>query len=300
MQPIRCKQFLIGLPGAGKTTYLAALWHVVTTEFDGALRLKRLSGDQGYLHRIRDLWADVNQLERTKPAHEQVVAMLLEKPGGDSSTEVILPDLSGESFAIQWWGDREITLEHDLLLQDSVGGLLLIHPDRVREETMIVEAEPMVSRVQATLSDQDSDALAPNAIVTETAQHAPLAPWVPEMAPTQVQLVELLQFVAARNTVRPMRLGVIVSAWDRVAEAAGPAVTPMGWVSERLPLLEQYLSANPETFTTAFFGVSAQGGGLDNAEKLRTVIRPTDRIIVVGESSLDRHDVSGPVSWVMA
>lgn len=301
MEPNRCKQFLLGLPSAGKTTYLAALWHVVnSTELDGALRLKSLTGDQGYLHRIRDLWADANPLGRTMPAHEQVIAMLLERPGEDSSTELILPDLSGESFAIQWWADREMAREHELQLRDSVGGLLLIHPDKIREETLIVEAQPIVSAVQATISERDSQTTSATSQATETLEDSQLEPWEPEMAATQVQLVETLQFVAARNPVRPMRLGVIVSAWDRVVETDSPKVTPIQWVTKRLPLLEQYLLANPETFTTAFYGVSAQGGGLDNAQQLRTVVRPTDRIIVVGDASLNTHDISAPISWVMA
>ena len=60
------KQFMIGLPGAGKTTFLAALWHVIeSSEIEGQLVLAKLvDGDNTYLNNIRDSWADAKALER--------------------------------------------------------------------------------------------------------------------------------------------------------------------------------------------------------------------------------------------
>jgi stage III sporulation protein SpoIIIAA len=51
-------QLIIGLPETGKTTFLAALWHVVTSEeVNESLRLERLHGDSKYLNEISAKWA---------------------------------------------------------------------------------------------------------------------------------------------------------------------------------------------------------------------------------------------------
>ena len=64
--------FLIGLPEAGKTTFLAALYHVVESgEIQSSLRLEQRHGDYRHLNTVRDQWADANPLERTKIPDEQ-------------------------------------------------------------------------------------------------------------------------------------------------------------------------------------------------------------------------------------
>ena len=50
------KQFytIIGMPSSGKTTFLAALWHLITSgELDPSLTLERLEGDYYYLNLSR-------------------------------------------------------------------------------------------------------------------------------------------------------------------------------------------------------------------------------------------------------
>src|SRR5713101_5555724 len=131
------KQFVIGLPLAGKTTVLAALWHVVNSgEVDGSLDLEILHGDQEYLNEIRDLWADANILERTKIGHERFVSMRLKKPDRNHSTEIIFPDLSGESFELQWT-QRWMKSEHVELTREAIGGLLLVHAEQKYRETLM-------------------------------------------------------------------------------------------------------------------------------------------------------------------
>src|SRR5690606_21208825 len=86
------KQFMLGLPGAGKTTYLAALWHVIESEdVDSALRLAHLHGEHGYLNSIRGKWLDVQHLDRTKTHDQNIVRMLLTDPVAKVSTEVVIP-----------------------------------------------------------------------------------------------------------------------------------------------------------------------------------------------------------------
>jgi hypothetical protein len=82
-------------------------------------------------------------------------------------------------------------------------------------------------------------------------------PWESQKAPTQVQLIELLQFIVAQEYFRPpFKLAVVVSAWDMLV---GLGNSPKHWVSSQLPMLSQYLESNELTFQPSFYGLSAQG-----------------------------------------
>ncbi len=301
MRASSSKQFLIGLPSAGKTTFLAALWHVVETgEVQGALKLSRLHGEKEYLNKIRNLWADAHPLERTSVSGEQIVSMLLEETQGESTTEVFFPDMSGESFELQW-RHRRTTKQYAQLLQDTAGGLLLIHPEYVRPETLISDVERIVRRT-AEGANQPAIQTEPETRQDGEDRGADAGSYDAYdsgLAPTQAKLVDLLQSVALISKQSPIRLAVVISAWDRVIDTEGDQVAPIAWVAKRLSLLKQYLTANSEIFDVRFFGVSAQGGELSEAEELRKVPRPSDRIIVVEEDLSKSHDISKPVRWVM-
>jgi len=290
------RQFLLGLPATGKTTFLAALWHVVNSaEVNGALKLKRLHGNQKHLNEIRDLWSDVRALERTKVGSEKFISMLLKDSNNNSVTEAIFPDLSGESFISQWV-HRKMKIDHAELVREATGGLLLIHPDTVIEETVIPKTEPIIESMRAEMQKDKPAAVEANQISDATAnQMIAEVDWNPEKTPTQIQLVDILQFIAALNTRRPIKLAVVVSAWDRITNTTQPSK----WIENRLPLLSQYLTANKEIFLKESYGISAQGGNLDEADKLRENVRPSDRIRVVRNDLSESHDITIPIQWIM-
>jgi hypothetical protein len=288
----KCKQFLIGLPGAGKTTYLAALWHVVSSsEITGSMQLVRMHGDQAHLNHISQLWADTQELLRTTVAAEQYTSMILTDPMKGDSTEIVFPDLSGESFRSQWT-DRQISAEQAELLQQAAGGLFLVHPETISEPHLITNIAPIVEGLRPS---PDSVGAPPSSRGEADTGCLTTPEWDPEDAPTQTQLVDLLQFVASLNTKRPIRIAVIISAWDLVKERESPEK----WLRKRLPLLWQYLASNTESFAAAFYGVSAQGGSLAEAGELQKKQHPSDRIRVVENDLSESHDITLPVKWVM-
>ena len=72
------------------------------------------------------------------------------------------------------------------------------------------------------------------------------------------------------------------------------------WIKTEVPLLYQYLAANVETFAYRVYGVSAQGGDLnDDIDSLTNYARQTERIAVVGPE-VGAHDLTGIVKWVMS
>ena len=121
-------------------------------------------------------------------------------------------------------------------------------------------------------------------------------PWSPALTPTQVKLVEILQFLRVRAFLnRPLPLALIVSAWDLIQNGEVPSL----WFKKRLPLLSQFLEANAETTPFTVFGISAQGGELARANDLQKHTRASDRIVVTAQQATTAHDITAPLKWLL-
>ncbi len=278
------KQLLIGLPGTGKTTFLAALWHLVEScEVPTNLKLERLEGNREHLNRICEDWLQFRPMGRTAITPETLVSMRLVEQGGGESTEVFFPDISGELFNLQW-KERRCSPAFFALARESAGVLLFVHPDTVRDPIRVDEVIPIV---------QDLQGGRPGG----TDASEPTVPWDPDLAATQVKTVELLQLlVRAPFERRRLRLALVVSAWDLVTEQR---ISPAAWVGSRLPLLDQYLRANGDVYETRVFGVSAQGGDLSrDKERLQRQALPSGRIMVADGQTIS-HDLTLTVQWTM-
>jgi hypothetical protein len=237
---------LIGLPGTGKTSFLAALWYMVDqATVDCALVLDKLDGDITYLNQIRQSWLDYKAVHRTYSDSEKVVSMRLKHRSNGSAVKLTFPDLSGESFRLQWT-ERQFTANYDKLLREAHGAILFIHPDTVVKPNRIDMVDELLS---GQWEGDEKMAAAPAGSFGR--------PWESQKAPTQVQLIELLQFIVAQEYFRPpFKLAVVVSAWDMLV---GLGNSPKHWVSSQLPMLSQYLESNELTFQPSFYGLSAQG-----------------------------------------
>lgn len=287
------KLLVVGLPRTGKTTFLAALWDVVGSgEVAGSMKLERLSGDQQHLNDLRDLWADCHEVPRTRTANERVVSMTLRETRTNITSEIVFSDMSGESFERQWT-ERVWTPEYEAHVQDAAGVLLFIHPHKVREPALIRDARCLMQRIQGVTAQQEKDR------GTEDDKGEQTVPAEPRFAATQVQLVELLQFIDRRRPKKEgFRVAVVISAWDLVLKVE-KRKTPEAWLAERLPLLEQYLRAHSDEIPFRIYGVSAQGGDIEEeAERLRTSHRASDRIIVA-HGKEQSPDITAPVRWAM-
>jgi len=133
-------------------------------------------------------------------------------------------------------------------------------------------------------------------------------PWVAKFAPTQVQVVDLLQMLRTPPLdVGPRRLAIVLSAWDKVAPEG---MTPSGLLHERMPLLRQYLSNSDHAYAWRVFGVSAQGGDYEplpeakaewSPEKVEALLqldKASDRIQIVADRAAS-HDLTEPIAWLM-
>jgi hypothetical protein len=290
----------VGLPQTGKTTYLAALWHVTESEeVQGSLRLEKVSDEAKHLNNIRNEWLSFQKLTRTIPGQEQPVSLWFRNEQGVTG-EVSFPDLSGEQFE-KAWTKRNWPRAYDELIGSAQGLLLFIHPGTVKEPTSIADMQ----KYAEAAFPEDAEADANAAILRDSDRTVePTEEWDAEKAPTQVQLVDLLQFVHRRSKSEfPIRLAVIISAWDVVGDKYGDRYAgesgAQGWLRDRLPYLDQFLRANPEFLIVRTYGVSAQGGDLNkDREALQRFERASERILIQGPNCVP-HDISEPVRWCL-
>jgi len=278
---------VIGLPGSGKTTYLAALWHLVTAnDIATQLKLSQLgAGSRKHLNEIASRWQNAVQQDRTYLQGLKLVRMHLNDEAGHDFV-VSFPDVPGEEYR-KMWEDREI----DIAVQEtltSAGVLFCIHADTINQPNWIVDEAAMLNMLGLPV-------VASKAI-----------DWHPQFAPTQVQVVDILQMLRSPPLdIGPRRLAIILSVWDK---ASGEGLTPDAYLAQKMPLLNQYLSANADGWKVQVFGVSAQGGDYDDvdpgtersedARRLRELDKASTRIDVVNEKS-HTHDLTAPLAWLM-
>jgi hypothetical protein len=235
---------MIGLPASGKTSFLAAFWFMVDQmAVQCGFTINKLVGERKYLNQICDAWLQLKPVPRNQFGFQKLVSMSLNSRATNTPIALQFPDLSGETFR-QQWAKRQLTVSYDSLLRVSGGALLFVSPDIVKPHRL------------DTLEELAK--LVPNA--ADDASAVPKRPkdWDIEKAPTQIQLVELLQAIATRDYFRPrFRLALVVSAYDRVISGYSE---PKDFVAKELPLLSQFLRSNSDLFDVMVFGVSAQGG----------------------------------------
>ena len=282
---------IMGLPASGKTTFLAALWHLVeSNETECRLRLDRWEGDLSYLNRIAEAWRNFEKVPRTSQVGDvDVVIHLVDRETGVRGS-AFFPDLAGETFDAQVEARRcRPHFVEDVADDDGI--LLFVSADAKGDALSIVELNAAMPPVPAGAPEADAGAALPPA-------ERP-AEWSPRLVPGQVRVVQRVSdLLRAPFEPRRRRLAVMVSAWDL---AAGAGVDPDGWLATRMPLVHQFLRSNGSSFDHRVWGVSAQGVSLDDGPAVDEAARltPSRRIRIVGPDG-DGHDLTSPLVWLMS
>lgn len=280
-----------GMPASGKSTFIAALTHLLTAEqVPTELRLSRLSENEAHLSRLEKLWLDASRLDRTKASSEQWVSFFVEDSESGIVSELSVPDLRGELFA------QPATLGRcDKRLWDALvecDGLLLFTNANARTDDMMIDQISLVIDAFADSSDEGREVKSGEG---GDERASPIsAKFSADDIPEEAKLVEFLQAMNRYPISRKFRrLALIVSAWDVVEEADPPA-----WMSSCRPMLDQYLKNAGQFWEVRIYGVSAQGGCLPSDQgRLKAVRRPGERVQVVG-IDVSPHDLTSIVKWV--
>ena len=280
---------VVGLPGSGKTTFLAALWHLVFgREMPIKMELHNIArGNQTHLNAIADRWLRAEVQDRTDVGGDQVVSLnLLDEK--KHPVQITFPDVAGEVFS-QMWEQRECEPDAAEMLRNG-NVLLFINAPRIQAPHWVHELSQQVAALGGGVDEPDEEPVS----------------WDPKLAPTQVQLVGLLTMLSEFPLDSgPRKLCVILSAWDK---ARGEGLVPAAFLEAKLPLLNQYLQTNSAQWEWQVYGVSAQGGDYDDkaagkpgnveAAELRKINNPAERIFLTLDGKTSSHDLTIPIGWL--
>lgn len=293
---------VLGFQASGKTTFAAALWHLVDSREinDTALVKGRHNGDFQYLERIATAWAAGWAVDRTRSQEWLPIAINLRHLFSETDVRLSFVDIAGETVE-RIFATREVDERVEPLIREASGILLFVSALRPQDDDSIVDlylAYPDEAPPEPAdeLAEAGSNAAAAAALVETVAFKV-------EMTPHQVQLVDLLDaFYDDPLEMRPARIAVIISAWDR----AHGASVPEDWLQDHMPLLSQYLATHGDEFETRIYGISAQGGHVPSKEN---PAEPSDRVELLKQPEASRrirvvghgagyHDLTHPIAWL--
>jgi double-GTPase-like protein len=286
-EPERPRLVFLGLPRTGKSTFLGALWALIQSPVERSLRESDFSGDRSYVQRLAEQVARGEELDRTAlDADEELAVEVAFDPEGIA--ELRIPDTSGEALRVL--AERRIWYPRLLAAcTDATAILIFVHPERLRLPQRIAVA------VAGAGVETEADERAPG----EIEFHPPdgVRFQAQEHECTAAELIDVFENLAELWSERPpVRVGVVVSAWDRVE--GEPKPTPHEWMAARLPGVLSTLESNRDVAEFAVFGVSAQGGRLEDRGALLAKGEICDRVF-----ASDRNgravSLAEPIRWAI-
>ena len=271
------KCFIAGLPSAGKTTFLAALWNLINHDSDAKLKLNKIENGQ-YLASLSNKWANMEPLERTVPSGEQAnISIKLELPN-KITFDLQLPDLSGETFQSQY-EMREISEEVMKYIEDADAVLFFINVNSIKLLGLISEQTFLRTSTPATNND----------IVNRNPK---------EDDPIQIQVIELLQFILFIRKNKMLKIGFMFSAWDLIKSNLND-IKPEQFLEKQMNMLWQFCQSNDDIIKYQTWGISAQGGSFNEKDLLLDKEYPYERIFVEGNDGYQGCDLTLPLYLLM-
>lgn len=283
---------MAGMPKTGKSTFLGALYHVLETGAESAIRLDVLPAARQHLEGLRKRWLRVEPEDRTSKASPVLNDLMLRTDEKAALLSLRWPDLSGEYFD-DMVRNRTLNAEVAKILEEATALLMFVHPDTVTQQPRIHD----VNRA-ATGAGSEEDGPAKGEGRSD-AREAEQIEWNPMMVPGQVLVVELLQMLLDYHLAnRISKISIVLSAWDVVPRNVQ---SPKEYVRAHLPLLHQFIKANEDRYQIKAFGVSALGGDAHkDKEVLQAKIEPAHRIQVVDEGGAAVADgILAPLRWLI-
>ena len=288
--PMQEREILVmGLPKAGKTTFIAALWHVVSSrELPSELQMGELQPSRDHLNSLAKSWRECVPVGRTILGKDRIVTMNLETLDGTRAFRITLPDTSGEAFR-RIFESRRWTVSFGETVDKSTALMFFVHPDSLVAPQRINDGVEKAVGIMESVSDAVENQDSPN-----STDKSP--PWEAHRASPQSKVLELLQLVIRARKARPLRIVMVISAWDLVKDKK---LSPEKWLEREAPLVWQFLAANKEKRPCSIYGISAQGDDYgQHADKLREFIKPSQRISVVSDHQTS-NDITKPLLWAV-
>ncbi len=274
------KILFCGLPSSGKTTFLGALSYLAeNNEVDKELELVGLPTERYFFNELAEQWVCCEPMLRTKVSSSEKIEMTLKK--NDQLFLIEMPDLSGETWS-ELWAEHELDTKLISFLNETSGIVFFIHADKL----------------VAPMSICDESSIAQQELSCNT-DNLKFEKWNPtEHTPTQSIVVDLLKKISSQLEGCNKKLAIVLSAWDTITDGS----SPIGFIEKELPLLFQYLDCKFDYEYVDIFGVSAQGGNLDEKKEkgiLLDIDEPSKRIKITKNGTVYSEDLTQILSWVV-
>lgn len=260
--------YIIGMPDSGKTSFIGALgYFLITNDINVSTFCLDKVNDMDYISQVAEQWAKCEKAIRTnKTAFYNISLNLFNKENGNK-VNISMPDQSGEIFR-HIINDRFIVKEKYKQLFECDEIWIFINPSRIKKDALIPDIPEEIRNETDKKIEMTSES------------HLNI----------QAEYVQILQYLCfIRKSITNLK--VVISAWDMYPKYRLPEQV----LKDKVPLVWQYLYTNKEHFKCEYWGISAQGGDLNDKkvkEKLSDYDNQIERIIVINHLGEKSNDIT--------
>lgn len=273
------KCFIAGLPDAGKTTYIAALWDIIKRKSKGLdLEFSTTPENTTYLNEIWEYWVSMKKIERSKTPVPDDITINVKRVTDGVELVLDMPDFMGEQF--------QKIIDHTL-------------PENIQQ--WIGQSDRMLYLINNLTDSLKDDMEDDSALGTEVVDRADEKKQATILAPEKMlqasQNMMVLKYIANHAKIKKVAIGL--SAWDL---KMNKGESPEEYLKHRSPMLYNFICYH---FTErVFFGVSAQGFDYkDIKEKgadMRDKARKSNRAFIVFDKEEDpSNDLTKPLNYLI-
>ena len=274
------KCFIAGVPDAGKTTYIAALWDIIKRN-GSHLELQFTTNPENttYLNEIWEYWVSMKKIERSNIPVPDDITINVKRTKDGEELELDIPDFMGEQF--------QKIIDHTL-------------PDNIKQwieqsDRMLYFINVLDDNIKDDMEQGDDQAEEDTDRDTEK-KKAPLL--APEKMMQASQNMMVLKYIA--NHAKMKRVAIGLSAWD-IKMKGGK--TPEEFLKQRSPALYNFIKWHFKD--CVFFGVSAQGFDYKEKNKraaeMKEKARNSDRAFIVFDQEKEpSSDLTKPLNYLIS
>lgn len=276
--------FMAGMPGSGKTTYLASLWTLLSEGCVSTMYKKEVGvmpEDCATLNQIAQEILSYKDIERTKIGEKVKLSIPLKDENG-ADVFLCIPDLAGEVFR-NLVEDRQLPKETVSRLREADCILFFTYYKNMSYEKRILDGSyDTVNREYTNDENKDDQTSASLDNQINKKRDANES----EVVELLLSLLELL-----KKSKKLVNIRFIMSAWDMVEKEYGNEILPEEFAKKKFPLLYQCIYSNQDRMNFEFWGVSAIGGNLADRDDIKRIQSEESKAIKVvapsGEQSND-------------
>ncbi len=225
---------LAGLPAAGKSTYIAALWATTKrTDCNYVLKCHTKPDDTEYLNKLSDKWLNAERVERSSNESPENITITWEKSDSGKLIDLTIPDFKGEIFSNLIAGTSNSYVDNNF--NTSSGVILFVN-----------DLDPRT--LDGELGDEPNE----SAVLNES--------FTVDCISELVQNILLLKIIRAK--MGDCKILIAISSWDKKATVN---ISAEEWLKKEHKLFYNVL--NNSFSEPMIVGISAQGGDYENGNQ---------------------------------